>query len=307
MVLTQTGVLGLGAKEKLLDPFFDPRKELVRTEGAVKLQWADTREAPPTYAWQKVRITGPRPASLDLYPRAETPATCSPLMSGTTVCLEPNSQWGMELGQLCVCTYLSIVTKKELETEGKLLNASHHRRQTYAKSLDRKKSSYRWKMIGSSYQSGGAWGPHLRQISAEGPCWSPGTPHSSNDSPYILREWPFPQKLCVGRVLGRKKLEMQMSGWVRKCICEGRGLHCLEFEALAPVQLLIDLMILIKPTCIQLGFSFWYFFFNMFQFSYTKYTEISNEPCVVVYKGRSISEFTISLGYVAGSSSARAI
>lgn len=37
MVLIQIDVLGLGAKEKLLDPFFDPRKEPVRTEGAVKL------------------------------------------------------------------------------------------------------------------------------------------------------------------------------------------------------------------------------------------------------------------------------
>jgi hypothetical protein len=39
-VLIQTDVLGLGAKEKLL--VFDPAKELVSNEGAVKLQWADT-------------------------------------------------------------------------------------------------------------------------------------------------------------------------------------------------------------------------------------------------------------------------
>lgn len=66
-----------------------------------------------------MKISWPRQAPLDLYPRAESPATCSPLMSGTTVCLEPNSQWGMELGQLCVCTCLSMVTKKELETQAR--------------------------------------------------------------------------------------------------------------------------------------------------------------------------------------------
>lgn len=142
MVLTQTDVLGVGPKEKLLDPFFDPAKELVRNKGAVRLQWASpsrySRGA--SYGWQRMRRAQPRQASLELYPRSEAPATCSPLLSGTTVCLEPNSQRGMRLGQLCACTCLSMVTEKELEAEGKISNDSHHRRQTCAKSLDRKES-----------------------------------------------------------------------------------------------------------------------------------------------------------------------
>lgn len=77
-------------------------------------------------------------------------------MSGITICLEPDIQRDMVLGQYCVCTCLSMVTKEKLEADGKIWNTSHLARQTCQIS-GQKETLKGMEDDGFSEYSGGAW------------------------------------------------------------------------------------------------------------------------------------------------------